>query len=477
MKLWETSKSLILVFLIIISLLLSWKLWHFQTDSQPQKDTNYIDSSVVDHGKRSFLDVVRPRKVIFKQNKQTIGLFSSKAIKKMFKKLIAADYKNVDQVYQNDNIDESPLQSEGISFIFPEAIPTTLFADLLKSADKSDTKASPFEALAYGSHFDRIKLFQTKGRDYNIKVYFMNGYSVVASADVTKLSFDTLMNYKDKSDYPLHLTNVNGQPLYLSTQPVDIEKVYYTSSWVPVQNFKEALFSDPHDVLEQRGYYTNGVNSLKISNHIIKFVTPHSKTQQNETVSIDSKAEMIIQSFGYVNSHSGWTDTYILYHYNRQFNQNGVVRGETVFRMLISQHKQAYPVYERVYGQYPYRDAGTILLKWENGSIHEYGRTLLNLDSAIRIEPNTELPAGLSVWQTLQKSEDVATNKVQNLQLGYAMDYTSNSGVVLFTPQWFVHYGKQGSASWMTVDSLITTAAEKKSTAKKSSQVQGRQMS
>src|SRR5699024_8291660 len=150
----------------------------------------------------------------------------------------------------------------------------------------------------------------------------------------------------------------------------------------------------------------------------------------------------------------------------RNKNKDGTTRGESVFRLTVDQNDASYPVFERVYGKYPYRDAGTILLKWENGGIHEYGRTLLNIESPIRHEETDPLPSGIDVYHQVRSSKQLANNKFQDMKIGFSMDYTSSPGAVLFEPHWFILYGDEGSAQWQPLDDLMkndeTSSSSKK---------------
>src|SRR5699024_11100269 len=131
--------------------------------------------------------------------------------------------------------------------------------------------------------FDRINVYESDNSSA-VNVQYKKGDKTVVTAAVDGLSFQDLADYESESDTAYVSAMLNGSPLYLSQKKHYIDKAVFTAKWISVQRFKEALFSDPEDVLEQRNYFTNGVNSLNVSDHIIKYVNPDShETQQNAT--------------------------------------------------------------------------------------------------------------------------------------------------------------------------------------------------
>src|SRR5699024_10611936 len=131
-------------------------------------------------------------------------------------------------------------------------------------------------------------------------------------------------------------------PVYVSKNDVNVKKIiYYSYQWIDVSRFKSALFRDPQDVYHQGNYFTNGANSLKEEDHIIKYVNPGSGARKRTSI---GEASIVRDSFDYINGHNGWTEDYILFDYKRPVTKDGKPKsGEVTFRMMMGD-EQSYPV-------------------------------------------------------------------------------------------------------------------------------------
>lgn len=457
---WETFKSLLLTVLVVLSLFLTWNLWNYQSDYQKVEDTSYVNSTISE--KRSLSEVVRPFQVIFHKKGNDYGMTSMSDLKDMFRSVTKAEYKQVNEIKNKQKGD--PPKTNAIELIFPEAIPILLFGDMVhKSSDDQTRGVMGFSALDSDLEFDRIVFYKTDIKSANMKAHFNNEDSPVATAYVSGLSFDDLDQYQDKNSALVASNKLgNNHNVYLPKNKVGIPEVYYSYSWIPVEQFKVALFSDPHNVLRQGDYFTSGINLLKESEHTIKYVNSDPGTgHQKNTEPVDSKT-IIQQSFDYINGHSGWTDQYVFFDYVRHTGGlDEPLREEVTFRLMINSGQKGYPVFtDNVYGNYPYQDAGTILLNWSSSNVHEYARTLIDIKARIEEKNPSWLPSGSEIIQKLKTSDNIEWGKVRDLRIGFDMEYPPKPNAVVFTPNWFVLYGEKSRAEWKKVYKLTEPKEE-----------------
>lgn len=455
---WEMFKSLLLTVLIALSLLLTWNLWNFHSEFQPLEDTDYVASSVSENGKASLNDVIRPLQAIFHEEHQDEGLNASKQLKEMFEGVIDAKYTRVRQL-QGHDIGGKPLQqlkTHSVELVFPHAISVSLFDDMLKKQDDDNEKQAGLSTLDQDLMFDRIAFYKTPSEPANMRMILRNGHDAVASANVKGLAYEDLHHYKKKSTGTFVSKDLADGPVYLPEKGVDAKKIfYYTYQWIDVSKFKSALFRDPHDVLRQGDYFTNGANSLKETDHVIKYVNPGSDSGAQGSPDNTDGDSIVRDSFDYINGHSGWTDPYVLFDYEQPMVTDGRPGdGAVTFRLMVGE-KQSYPVFSKFFGNYPYRDAGTILLNWKDGSVHDYSRTLLDMPSSSDREAERQLPSGVGLLHKLKNVGGVKKGQIRDMRIGYDMVYPPDPNTLVFTPKWFVLYGEEGHESWQRADDLI----------------------
>ena len=456
---WGRFRTLLLTVLVVLSLVLTWNLWTYQSEFHKPENTKYVESAIVSDGKRTLAEVVHPEKAIYqKKNGEIYGVPSGSDLKEMFQMVTKAEFHGT-QIFGNAASEQKvrTLRSNGIEMIFPVPIPLTLFGKMLQGDTGGQTEKTPVFAEADPSIlFDRVVFYQTGGENKtNLEAFFKNGEKEVASAKVNNLSFTDLNNfYKDAEAYDPQ--KLNGKTIYLPKNPVKVEKILYYYKWISEAQFKNVLFNNNPYVTQRQGYYTSYSQLLKINNHIINYINTEpgsEKTNQSDASSAGSSS-VIQDSFNYINGQSGWTDSYMLFDYTPMKKLGS--RRSVTFRMMIGYNsgynRRSYPVFSKVSGTYPYNDAGTIQLSWENGGVHEYGRTEMDVGDLPEGKEHILLPSGREILNKLKMSKNVHMDLVKDLCIGYQMEYPTEpkEEVVRFTPMWYVLY----DGGWEPVEQL-----------------------
>ncbi|HEU5138754.1 MAG TPA: two-component system activity regulator YycH [Bacillales bacterium] len=461
---WESFKTLLLTVLVILSLVLTWNLWTYQSDYNTIEKPDYITSVLVSKGKgkSTIGEIIHPFQAIYHADDQIYGLSTGQDLHDMFQTLIDAEFRNI-FVFSNELPDKlkrnrrQEPDSNGVEIIFPKAIPVSLFGEMLQGdgSDKENMQ-DDFQDIDSDTVFDRIVFYNVdKDQNTSMKAYFKERESTVASADVNNVSLADLKSYYEDKHIFL-AKNLDDKTIYLPAEPKP-KKLLFNKSWISEEKFINALFSYPNVRQEQENVYKSVSEFLRVNNHIIKYFNADPGSGKVKTnLSAKKNPSLLQESFQVINSHSGWTHDYMLFDYkNVEQKDNPLLNGTAIFRLMVgnSSSEYRYPVFSDVsgYGYYPYNDAGTILLSWKNGEVHELVRTQLYIKENLPQPGQSNFKTGEEIWETLNTSEEVQMNFVKDIRVGYEMTYPPDPNLV-FTPKWFVLY----NGEWVSADKLTT---------------------
>lgn len=455
---WDRFQTLLLAVLVGLSLVLTYNLWTYKYDFSSLENTGgYVESAISSSGSRLLSDVIHPDKAILEEDGAHYGLASGTALTEMFTEVTRARYSKVRS--QGEDMEkqktEAAPRDNGITLVFPTPVPVTLFGEMLQGDNEDESGASEFSMVDAALVFDRAVFYEDEDDETtDMIVIFKRGEQSVATARVHDLSFADLETFyqDDRERYvPVQLKD---RTVFIPDGPVSMNKVYYGYDWININTFKRALFSNP-DIVERQGdYLTSGTQLLKQSHYTIKYFDGEPSSKQDRASETDDAHAYVKESFTDINSRSGWTDAYMLF--DAPLPEDGKPDAErsVVFRLMVNGGGSRYPVFSSVSGQYPYKDPGTILLTWKNGAIYEYARSQMKIQEYRGDEHVQPLPPGEKVLQELESHPAIQMKAVEDLRLGYHMDYPPSArDFVGFDPGWFVKY----EGSWQSFDDLTET--------------------
>lgn len=448
---WEGFKTLLLTLFVLLSLVLTWNLWTFQSSSN--RLTKPTFSEISPKGKRTITQVVRPKQAVFRQDGELFGTVSATDLTKMFEMVTNAEFNKV-QICGNHLTSEKinrcqPASSSdnSVEMIFPTSIPISLFGNIVEQNAKSQANTSYLQFTSQNSLvFNHIVFDRTSsGKTPQLTAYFMDRKNPVAEANIGNLSLKNLKALL-RGREPFLKEISHGRVFYIPSQPKP-EKLRYNFNLIDAYRFEKALFSNQNVLIHKDNYFATTNQTLTISNdHIFKFVSNEQSGGQTKNAAVSGTPSDIVNGFNYVNSHSGWTDAYMLFDYGRSKKQDS---GTVVFRLMMSKGSSTYPVFDNVSEPFSYNDAGTIVLKLTTGNIYQYMRSMMDLTNRTPYLAHVQFPTGQEVWQQLTTSKRVLMKNVQDLCVGYKMNVSSQD-TAMFIPHWYVLY----NGNWMTVDEL-----------------------
>lgn len=450
---WEGFKTLLLAVLVMLSLVLTWNLWTYHSNSVRLAKPTF--SEISPNGKRAITQVVRPDQAIFHDDGNNYGVVSGTDLTKMFEMITGAQLDKV-QICGNDlthqkvkNCELNQPTANSVEMIFPTPIPISLFGAMVQQSGKNQSSTSYLQFTSKNSlEFNRIVYYKAgHGKPHEVLAYFMDRKKIVAEADVSNVSFASLKNfYQDKKVFLSR--KHKGRTFYFPLHPKP-EKLRYNFNLIDASRFEKALFSNQNVLYHQKNYFATTNQSLRISSdHAMRFENGEQTSGQTKNAAVSGNPPDIATAFEYVNSHSGWTDSYMLFQYSKS-KENHSLQGTVAFRLMMGKGANTYPVFDSVTEPFSYEDAGTILLTLEDGNVNQYMRTMINVTNKTPYLEHKHLSTGEEVWQQLETSKKVLMANVQNLCVGYEMNVTSKD-TAMFIPHWFVLY----NGNWTTVSDL-----------------------
>lgn len=419
---YETIKSLILTFLVLLSLVLTWNLWTYQPDYE-YINSDRVISDVEIREKKEINQLIKPSYMLFHYDDVHHGNVDTDRFMNEFKSWNLYDIERVD----NNNHDFTSFVhgNRKMEVVFPDDIPLQTFRYLTNFRDSEIPEINinrilvDFNVVSEGSE-QTIFLVNYEEKD-------------VYSARVSNLS----LNQMERTFYQTGRTN----PLYLSLKAEDDRYVffpaldrkeeqirtysYFTDQLNP-EDFKDALFSDPSivtkDMTLDAEVYRDDSRLMRVTNHDYKlqYVNP-GNTGQGNTLEFN----VIEQGIEFVNNHSGWTgpvENYKLDKWNRSTLEDTVS-----FRMYVGD----FPIFNFN------SDAVTeIVQSWRNNELREYTRPIFEFGIIVPRSPQKKLPRGERVLREMEKL-NIDTSKVTDIKIAYELKRSSETTeIITIEPIW-----------------------------------------
>lgn len=420
----ETTKSILLTFLILMSLFLTWSLWTYQPPTYEYiKSATYIqDVKIGDTYSQT--DIVQPIQMVVYKDNQYYGTSDLNEVKNAYDALMELSFDSARIVESNGQIISEEIKtSNRAEFIFPTAVTPAMLGQFLP-IDSEETKLESIHRI----------IIETNGS--NSMLHLVSDDEEIVMKAELESSTPFTKEYIDQAEvlYPTYFAfEASGaSPVYMPTKPVKVDKLTYTTQHLSSSLFKNALFNDPGLVKLYRSEngedsYTDGARVLEIieAGRKIRFINPANPSSNKlETDQLVSK------SIEFINNHAGWTDRYVLVDYDQYMSS-------VDFQLTVE-------------GRLGFDSSGQnldqITLNWRSQEIYQYMRSLVNLRFSIDNERTVrEIPSGhMLITYLKQQKSQFNPSLLKQAVIGYEIVVENQSTVVLsFEPSWYVLYNGQ----------------------------------
>ncbi|WP_164525658.1 YycH family regulatory protein [Siminovitchia acidinfaciens] len=415
---YETIKSVLLVFLVITSGVLTWNLWIFQPTYEFNDKKHVHEVSISDP--KDIGDVIRPVKLLLHMNSNHYGIVDEKKVDETLQELSGWTFYDLgeERIFSRDQIKGLAQNEKTLELIFPDLVPFDLYKGILRLEA---------EKLPQGS-FDRLFILWEDREHEDGTAYFLDSkegkvYESHVNSDHLKALFNRLKNQESQFDKFEPYELPDGRLKYLPAKETIMFKYKYYADYIEPEKFRDALFKDPLLVRNDNGEkFKDSTSRMDVdeSTNTIFYVNP-SQAADAKTNQVDP--DLLKKSIEFINEHAGWTDNY------KYFSIDPSTQ-KTTFQLFL----KGYPVFNR-------EGMSEIKLYWGKEEVYQYRRPYFGLDVPLPHPAKINMPSGEEVMDTLLADPNIDITKLQELILGYRIykDPETNKVIVL-EPSWFYLY-------------------------------------
>jgi regulatory protein YycH of two-component signal transduction system YycFG len=420
---YESSKSVILTILIMVSIVLTWNLWTYQPKFDLMENGNNVPEVTLKE-RRELHEVIRPDLMLFHSNGQHYGTTNAVELNEIMSEIRKWSIYDVkDYSDQVEDIKELVHGSGNAELVFPTDIPIDIYRSVLKFEEK---RIPAF-------NFNRIIIDVNNSEKGNGTVYFISAdYQQVYMSHISPALLNEFNRdfFKRADQYQRYFAYEATEQRTVFIPDGELEMMEYT--YLPVvlnsDAFKEALFSDPSFV--QRGTVSgveefSDVSSKMTVNYDTNMLNYVNPTRESDYV--DNAYDLLMRSIDFINGHGGWTDTY-------RYVEKDVKRKSVKFRLY---NMDGYPVFNS-------NGMSEIREVWGRNEITRYVRPNIALELPLTTEMvSVTLPSGSEVLGYLKSRKNFKPELLEKLVLGYEMTRENDENkLILLEPAWFYRYNQ-----------------------------------
>lgn len=417
---FETLKTIILVFLITVSLFLTFGMWNYQPSVESLNDAAPEDISL-NGSDESIRTLVEPKQIIFHWENEaydTIPLVQRNFFQAL-QSWVLYDFETASIIGEEDEI-----QNYDIEAVFPTALPMKL----LNSVFTFHSNEVEFPVWSFQ------KMYLTEDTElHGIKVEFLSiderEKAVAYIQD--RNSYEEFTEMISELDYRKLLTVEleNEKTLYLPDGDIELPRRTMAFSKINANDLVDVLFSDP-SIVRQSNYSNRGTTYFTDSSQMsvsqdestIEYISPGAFNEYHEPLYAE---DLLNKSISNINAYKGWTDVYKLVTMN---TNESYIRYQMFF--------QGYPVFSRL---------AQIEQRWGQRLI-EYKRPLFRSNNVLN-ENSVALPSSQMIWEYVQDNYNM--EDVIDIRLGYHLEYDQDANIIILEPSWFIR--QQFSRSWTPI--------------------------
>ncbi len=442
---FEHIKTLILWFLILLSIFLTVQIWTFQPEYAILKSTEYIENTPIGEEKR-LPEVIKPKQVVIHQH----GTSFSPIERNDFLESFYEEYRGTS--IQKRSISSSLLpydkytEFKAVEFTFPDSLPKEVLNEIFQIKD--------IESFII-NEIDRIVLFldneMDKERVHGKLISFKEQMYVNVVTNISPSKFkEDVTKEKTEQFYEVFSYEVINygdgfkKTVYLPEESLFVNSVTYLAKPISPDHFKQTLFSDPNFVKhyfqsDGEESFTDGNRMVNVlySGNVLRYINP----TFGDVIERNSRP-ILFSALDFLNGHGGLTNSFY-YDSLKNFGTNE----EITFRLVID----GIPVYRSNY--FGVNHLFEITLNRDGGhQFDEYVRPLFYVeDDPVNITKTTKIPSGHALIETLKEKRDFNRFLLTDISIGFMM--IKRQSFVTFEPRWFIQY----NGNWEVVDVVDET--------------------
>lgn len=418
MKYIEQIKSFLLAFLVLLSIALTLVIWNYKPDYELIEETQ-IEEVVVGEQKQ-LQDVIRPYRVLYRENDVFTGTISNSVLNELYRHLItwqATDIELINSNISDVKMNEIVRTNNRITLFFNEAIPLQTFSNVLTFFEKDIPDASFTRLILDWSNVEEQGQVQVLFLNTEKRLLF-RGYVELNNSD--RFLTQVIRPAQGYTPY-LEIERDSLRSLYVAQGPIEATQYTYLNDKLPLESFKNIVFTNPNIVQRniespQSEKYSDDMSWMTIDtqNRILNYVYPLA-----ESIAPIPSAKLVRDSFEFINDHGGFTSDFRL------------------SSMNIGKHIIAYQLFLQGYPVYSNITTTQIITTWGENRLFRYRRPYYSMERDVPNERAAQsLPSSETVINYVRSLEDYPFNEIDEIVVGYYLMQSPDAYIL--DPSWFV---------------------------------------
>ena len=417
MKYIEQIKSLLLTFLVILSITLTLLIWNYKPDYKIIEETQVEE--VLIRQPKQLQDVLKPYRLLYHQDNQFFGTMSPNVFNTIYKHLLSWQTFELELINNNlsdEKMNELLRTNNRATMFFNEEIPLQVFSNIL-TFDDNDLPQLSFTRL--------IIDWANLESDNQVQLLFLNtekrillrGYVDGLQADqFIKDVIEPIGNY---SNY-VEIKRDDSRSLYVAENRIPATRYRYVIEEISLDIFKNIVFPEPNIVQrnkesDQSERYSDDTSLMTVDTktHIINYVYPF-----EESIAPIQSSKLLLDSFDFVNDHGGFTADY-------RFSSMNVSKHIIEYQLFL----HGLPIYSNM-------TTTRIVTTWGENRIYRYRRPYYLVELGFE-RAQKELASGEEVIEHIRTLEDYPLKEVEEVVVGYYLIQDEEQDSFILEPSWF----------------------------------------
>ncbi|WP_107951467.1 YycH family regulatory protein [Lysinibacillus parviboronicapiens] len=418
MKYIEPVKSAVLFLLVMLSVVLTFIIWTYTPDYKFIEQTE--GKEILIDAQKNLEDVIKPYKAIYRAEDEFTGTVSNSAMKDImnaFKGWNILELVRVNNEISSDYVNELIRANNRMTVFFAGEIPFSAFSSIFQFADKELPETT----------FNRMIIDWSQYNNKELQIFFVSSNnksllrSHVSIANAHQFVSDIVEPSKQYGVFK-EVERDGYTSLYVANDKIESVKYTYYIVDLPLESFKNVLFTDPNIVQSNvesstSEKYTDGMSLMTIDKRLksLNYVYPAAESSERTEPS-----KLLNSSFEFINEHGGFTADY-------RYVSTSTSKNQLDYQLYL----QGYPVYS---------DQATtrITTVWGDNRIFRYKRPYFSLDMDISEQEIKELPSGAEIVEKIHTLNNIVLSDIDEIVLGYYLTKEENESLFNLEPRWFV---------------------------------------
>ncbi|WP_233549462.1 YycH family regulatory protein [Lysinibacillus yapensis] len=412
MKHVEQIKAFVLLFLVLLSLVLTFLIWTYTPDYQTIEEAQGENKKISTDKEKELDQVINPYRMLVHENQNLSGTVESAQIDKVISALSqlnatepTSSRRNISEDYFNKMINSG----NRMTLFYPDEVPINTFRSILNFPENVQLNNVSFSHLIIDySQTGKLKLYFLSEK--NRTLYTMNA---AMGARLFAQSFSEVIQNTVRY---IEVQREGEFSLYLPENPVELWEYHYYMDEIPLESFEEALFKNPNIVQKNIENETStnyndesAIMEVDTKRKTIKYAYPDA-----EGIHAINRSDLIQDSLDFLNNHGGLTGDY-RYAYSNP--EGRIIKYQLFFQDL--------PVFSGI-------TSTRISMEWGEYQIFRYERPYFKFGVSVETFQR-QLPAGSEIVDNLSSLENV-----DEILVGYSLEKHPEKRIYILKPSWFV---------------------------------------